>query len=627
MFGSVRKTTKSWTGKAVIIVLALSFGVWGIGDAFIGHSGDVVAVVGDTEVTSTQFSRAFRREVQRLQQTYPQITSQEANEMGVSNQVLAILVRQALLDEEADALGLRTPDGRVVQALHDTAAFHDESGRFDRAAYERALSRNRITPEEYESLIRADLRRSQLLGTIGSPRPAPRALSDALYRYQEEARNAAYVLIAGTTMTQVPAPTEAELLAYHEANAALFTAPEYRALTLARLSIDAIRAELEVSEDDLRAAYDTRIGEFETPEQRSVQQILAVDQALINEGAEMLGAGKSFEEVSEALAARGATSFSLGAVERGDLDPAVTEVVFSLEAGAVSDPVASRFGWHLFKLDGITPARAQDFAEIREQLRSDLAEELAYDDLYRLHDAFEDARAGEAPLEMAARPLGIPIEVIDSMDAIGLDRAGDPVLAGVESRDEILALALDTEAGAESPLIELSDGSFVALRVDRIDAPAVKPLDDIRDEVRESLLRERRSEAAETQARAFADSIAGGTPLAEAAGEAGYPVARLEGVTRDGRNGEITSQDLVRALFSVEPSSREPVVARVGDGWAVAVLSGVSEASAGDAPNSWRDRVTERWSDEVAEAFGIGLHARYRPTVNPTVLNSLFETP
>ena len=46
----------------------------------------------------------------------------------------------------------------------------------------------------------------------------------------------------------------------------------------------------------------------------------------------------------------------LGRFELGDLDPAFEEAALALEPGQVSDPVRSRFGYHLIRLDGKDPS-------------------------------------------------------------------------------------------------------------------------------------------------------------------------------------------------------------------------------------------------------------------------------
>ena len=61
MLQSMRQATKSWAARGVIIVLALSFGAFGINDVFTGGSRSAVATVGDVDVPTILFDRQFQR--------------------------------------------------------------------------------------------------------------------------------------------------------------------------------------------------------------------------------------------------------------------------------------------------------------------------------------------------------------------------------------------------------------------------------------------------------------------------------------------------------------------------------------------------------------------------------------
>jgi len=86
MLGSLRKKAKSWTGKGIIILLAGSFAVWGINDVFRGPGAGTAVTVGDIEVSVQTFDTEFRRELRRLQARAPDVTYEQAHELGVTTQ-------------------------------------------------------------------------------------------------------------------------------------------------------------------------------------------------------------------------------------------------------------------------------------------------------------------------------------------------------------------------------------------------------------------------------------------------------------------------------------------------------------------------------------------------------------
>jgi len=80
-----------------------------------------------------------------------------------------------------------------------------------------------------------------------------------------------------------------------------------------------------------------------TPAEDAAQRQLAVEIKARAEG------GEDFAALTEEYSKGGG---SLGLVKRGSLDPALNEVLFSLEPGAVGGPVRTPHGWHVVKVFG-----------------------------------------------------------------------------------------------------------------------------------------------------------------------------------------------------------------------------------------------------------------------------------
>ncbi len=631
MLQSIRHATKSWAARGVIIILALSFGAFGINDVFTGGSRSAVATVGDVEVPTVLFDREFQRALQRERERSGRadLTREEAHRAGLTGQVLNLLVREYLLDAEANALGLRAADGSVRQELESAPAFANESGAFDPELYDLVLERNNMTRAEYEDLIRVDLLRDQLTATIGGDRKVPEALAEALHRYRAEERSARVALVSARGMRGLAEPGESAIAAYYEENTASFMAPERRSGVLVHLTAEALLPEIELSDDDVYAEYEARIDEFDLPERRSVTQINAPDEALIREGAQRLAAGESFDAIAADLAGRGASTSTLPDFTADGPLRGARDAVFGLSAGSVSDPVQTAFGWHLFRVNEVVPARRQGFEEVRQSLHDEMALDLAGAGLFRLSTVLEDELGGGASLEQGAAVVGVQPIALSGVTANGLDRSGMPAVPALAGRDDVLALLYQTSEGRESLLTELSDGSYIILRVDEVEVPAPRPLEEVRGQVRAALVREAESEAAERVANTLADRVRAGETLDAAARDAGLAVIAVDNVRRDGRNaGQDVSFALIQALFGADEDANEPVVAETVGGWGVAVLTGISDAGRG-ATGSERDRIRDElaraWRGDLSNVYRAALYGRHDIAVNDGTLSALFS--
>ena len=111
----------------------------------------------------------------------------------------------------------------------------------------------------------------------------------------------------------------------------------------------------------------------------------------------------------------------------------------------------------------------------------------------------DDALAGGASLEEAAKKLGLAVQTVPAVTRDGLDAAGKP-LADLTSAPQLLPTAFGTDAGQTSPQIEDGAGGYFVLRVDQITPPALRPFDQVKDKVLADWTADAQSKAAADEA-------------------------------------------------------------------------------------------------------------------------------
>lgn len=89
-----------------------------------------------------------------------------------------------------------------------------------------------------------------------------------------------------------------------------------------------------------------------------------------------IAAGRPFEEVASEVNADGSRSRGgrLGSFRTDELDPDYVRGALNLEVGEVSEPVRSRFGWHLIRLDAIERRETSDADSVRARVEYELHE-------------------------------------------------------------------------------------------------------------------------------------------------------------------------------------------------------------------------------------------------------------
>ncbi len=122
-----------------------------------------------------------------------------------------------------------------------------------------------FTEQSFVEATKRDLTTGLLLDAMAGGPAAPGLLVDDLYRARAERRVAETLTLKNDSATGIAEPTDAQLTDYHQAHAVAFTRPELRTLTALVLTPDSFLPQIQVSDDDLKAAYESRRAEFVKP--------------------------------------------------------------------------------------------------------------------------------------------------------------------------------------------------------------------------------------------------------------------------------------------------------------------------------------------------------------------------
>jgi peptidyl-prolyl cis-trans isomerase D len=610
MLNTIRKRAGSWVVKALLLLLVASFAIWGIGDVFYGGGQNpAVATVGESEISSIELSEAFNQRLNNLQRRLGNaIDREQAIQLGVMQTALQDLIARRLIDLRVQDMGLRVSEQMLREEITGNPVFQT-AGQFDRSLFDQLLMANGMTEDGYLAALRQDMGRQMLTGSLTGPVSAPEPLVDTLYRYRNEQRRGRFLLVDAASIADLPQPTEEQLAPFLKEHEDQFTAPEYRKVTFVTLAPEDLLDEVAISDEQVETEYQERIAQYRTPERRTVEQLLATDQATIEQAAERVAGGASFEAVAKEI--EGITPDRFDELAKGDLPADLEEAVFALGEGEVSQPVESAFGWHLFRVSGIQPETTTPLAEVRDELRRELALAEAGNRLPSLANQLDDELAAGLGLEEAARAVGLEPKTVAAIDAQGRNPEGTRADA-LPSWPEFLPVVLETPAGETSLLEETATGGYFVVQVNEITPQRVKSLDEARDEVAEAWRAGQRQELARERAEALLARAQESSSLDQLAGEQGVSVQPIGPVKRtDEGAGQGIDQALVRALFAAQLGKVADEAVAAGEGFALVALDEVIAADPATDPDAVERLRTELRADMEGDVLA-QLEARLR---------------
>ncbi|MGL4280342.1 MAG: SurA N-terminal domain-containing protein, partial [Albidovulum sp.] len=465
-----RGNTLIWALMAMLMLGLIGFGT----DNF-GGSTQSIGSVGDQDIDLRDYARAVQREMQATSAQIGQpVNFEQAQQLGIDQSVLARLLASAALEGEADRLGLSVGDGAVRDRLSSFTAFNGLDGKFDREAYKLALQREGMTEGEFEGKLRKEAARTILQSAALGATTSPDILDDRITAWATETRDFTLAeLIPSDLPAAVAAPSEEQVKAYYDAHPEPYTKPETRRITYVWLSPEMLADKVQLDEAALRKSYDERIKEFVTPERRLVEKLVYPDMAAAEAAKARLDKGEV--DFAGLAKERGLElpDVDLGEVSKEDLGPA-GDAVFALTAPGFAGPIDTDLGPALFAMNGILDAQEVTFEEAREDLSSEAAFDQARRMIAEQNDKLQDLLASGATLEDVTKESDMQLFTIE-FDAT----TQEGIAAYAPFRDA----ALKAMEGDFPALTALDDGGVFALRLDGIDPPALRPLDEVRDQV------------------------------------------------------------------------------------------------------------------------------------------------
>lgn len=624
MLDALRRAAGTWVAKTLLILLVLSFAVWGISGSLLTAGGNNVLTVGDTRVSVTDYRLAYDRQLQSLSQQFgTRLTRDQAKAFGVDQQVIAQLAAGAVLDEQANRMNLGLSRDRIAALTAQDTAFHGPDGRFNRQQFEYVLRQVGMRAEDYLRNREQVAIRQQIVEAVSDGLKVPQTYLRAMALYSGEDRTVEYIVVPKSVVEPLPEPTDAQLTEFFNARKADYAAPEYRKVSYVRLEPSTIADEASVTDEEVDAYYEKNKSRFTTAERRRIEQLVFADEAQARAARDKIAAGTTFEQ-AVTDAGKTMNDVLLGEFARDRVaDPAIAAAAFALAQGDVSQPVKGTFGTILLRVTAITPEVVRPLDSVRAEIRRDIAVDEASRIITDVHDSYEDARAAGSSLREAAERQKLPVTTVEAVDRRGLDAQGNVINTLPESQ-ALLRDAFESDVGVENPAITLGSTGYLFYEVEGITAARDRTLDEVRDRAIADWKAQEGSARLATRMTELKAELDGGKPLADIASALGIELQTRRGLKRNAGEDASLGQAAAAAAFGV---------AQGGTGLAPAASDGAQilfkvtevvapmSADASAIPAQTQNQLSTGLGDDLLDQLVAQLRGQYEVRINQAAID------
>jgi peptidyl-prolyl cis-trans isomerase D len=525
-------------------LVCLAFVIFYIPDFLRGSgadaaSGDTIASVEGRDITAGEFRRTYQAQVQAYRAAYgANMSEQLLKQLGVEQQILQQLVEERAALAEADRLGIRVSDEEVRRRILSMPAFQENGQFIGEQRYQQVLRMARVplTPSEFEDNVRRELTVEKLRAAITDWLSVPDKELEQEYRRRNDKVKLALVSFTTDSLRKDVTATDAEVSGYFDAHKPDFRIPEKRKIRYLLVDIEALRAKVNPASAEIERTYNNNIDQYTTPEQVRASHILlkteGKDDATVKakaeevlkqarSGADFAALAKKYSE-DEASAKQGGDLDYFG---KGRMVPEFDQVAFSLEPGKISDLVKTQYGYHIIKVVDKKPSTTRTLQEVRQQIADQLAYERAQAQAGDLAETLEKEISKPADLDRVARARGLQVQ------ESGFFARDEPIL-GLGASPEAAQRAFDIKQGEVAGPVRTGRGFAFLTVVARQDGYVPK-LDEVKDRVRDEVIKLKAREASRQKAETIAAKLKASGDFEKAAKAAGLDPKTTELIARD----------------------------------------------------------------------------------------------
>lgn len=576
MLDLMRKHAGTWMIKALLGAIVVVFVFWGVGSWTSQREG-IMATVNGESISLEDYRNAYNRLLDQARQSLgPNLSDEMLKTLQIPKRALEQLIDRTLLKQAAERLKMKVDDEELAQSIRSTPAFQS-GGVFDRRRYQQLLSLNRMTPETFEVSQRDSLLVEKLVRLVTDPVKVSETEVESWYQWNQAAVKFDFVAVDAERYKSISVSAD-EISQYFERMKDSYQTPPEIQVRYVRFISEDYSSKIQVLPEEVREYYEANLERFVIAPTVEASHILirvptdgdaaAVEKARerIQDILQQVRDGKDFAQLAKQFSEDDGTKDrggALGPFPKEAMVPPFGDVAFATPPGQVSEPVRTRFGWHLIQVAKVNEGRTRSVEEAHDEIQTQLKRErgrsLAYDEA----DAFYDAASVANDLSGAAAARQLEVRTTEFFGRNG------PV-KGIAQGAAFAQAAFQLVPGEVSEIQDFADGYYL-LQVAESRPAQVPELAAVEGRVKQDLIKEKQRELARRDAQLLLEDMKNGAALEPAAKKIGL-TPRSSGFLK--RNDPIADlgqeSEMLRIAFELssrQPLSSEPI--QISKGYSV----------------------------------------------------------
>jgi peptidyl-prolyl cis-trans isomerase D len=596
---SFRTLIKGWLGKVLLVLFLTPLALVGIEGYFSGsNKADVAKSVNGQDISNKELESATKN---YKDQYLSMVKGDESllNLPVIQNKALDALVTRALLQQQAEKLGISLSDAQLEQMLAQQPSFQ-ENGKFSEQLYGNYLRSVGMTNQSLLASLRQDHALKMISSTLMDYALVSKSDLQQLANLQTEQRTLHLASIKLDEYKKGLTASNQEITDYYNKHKGEFKQVaavdvDYVVLTPSLLP----QTNLAVTDADLKQAYQAFVEKQQKDAKREVKHILittdtrdaAAAQKLANDVYAKIQAGMTFTQAAAQFSEDPSSKDQGGLVDAyapGIFSTDFDNAVNALKNGQVSKPVKTQYGYHIIEANTQTvtiPSFEAEKARLTAEVEKTKSANLFSDTVNNLNEMVVGGDSLDAVVQevKAAR--------VESVKGVTLTTQ-NPYLSDLNVKAKIFSDDVKNGDRNASSNIQLANGDTIWIKVRDYHPAGIKPLAQATAEVKAKVIEDKAYKAAKAKMS---------TILADFKTQPAAQVVAKSNVTFENAGVFVRSQGLKRAIeraaFSIPAPAKEGMwsatTAKLPNELVVVAVSNVNANVASELPQEQLTELTK----------------------------------
>lgn len=449
----------------------------------------------------------------------------------VSNQAL----KNVTLDEETRLLKLGISQDKIAEFIRKQPDYLF-NGTFYTALFLRYAQDLGVPTQTLVDYYSNAQKRHQILDALASGIITPKIFTTAFNRYQNEVREVRYFTFTPKILFPLVPPADAALQAWYKAHPNEFKVPEYRTVSLMELKKSDVFKPKEIPAKDVESYYNKNKEKFAITEKRDFDIVHFAHREQAEKILKTLGNNLTEDAFIKAVttADKSLKIEHKTGVTKGSPSDKINAALFALKQNTYSKIIDDNKKSALLYLKKITPKTFKALKDVENNIRSQLAEKLAYTKMHSLYTEMESTFTGNN-IEALAQKYKLPLHEI-TIDPKGKDQKGTQV-KDIPEKELLLQRVFQGKVGAKHNAISSSQNGYVLYQIKKI-IPAYNPsFAAVKPRIIARWKKEETQRLLDKQADQIKQKFRSGIPFEQIANEFNLPIQRANALTRTTSSG------------------------------------------------------------------------------------------